>query len=214
MQKELTLDLCATFFGEDDGVFTRFLLKRSHIGYIALNRSQFRRPAREIVGIVDIRRTRRRCSEELSHRAVRNLILIHQFAVTVDSLNDITVIVFPRNGVFLFHPLMPVRIHTGVIPVVIGVIIRVDTMIEVVFLLYFPPLALALHQDKESSCTSLVAVGMVVVAHHLGAIPGCINRHVLSRFCIIGSLATNNLLHETFVFRQLHGCPTAITIAV
>ena len=106
-----------------------------------------------------------------------------------------------------------IRIWSFSLPIVIGVIIGVDTMIKVIFLLYLPPLAV-FHKDKETTGAIFVAEGMIGVAYHhvIDIIVGSIDRHVLSRLRIECPVV---ILHEAcMLLSHFHQRPTVIHIAV
>ena len=161
MGQEMTLNLQTTFLLEDNRVFTRFLRIGSRIGYITRHRTEHRSPAREIIRIVDISGTRRVRTEELCHGTVGDLVTIYKCLFRTHGLNDIAIPVFPCDGEFFLLPFV-----FTIIPIVIGVIFRMETMVEVIFFLYFPPLAVAL-QDEETSCTGSIAEGMIVISDYI-----------------------------------------------
>ena len=161
MRKELTLNLHTTFVLEDDGVHTRFGVESSRIGHIAGNRTERRRPTCEIVGIVDRCLTRRVGSTEFSHCTIGNAITILKFSICICCLDNSTIIVFPSDCEAFLQPFFYAKLVCT--PLVICIIIGVDTVIEVILLLYFPPLAV-IHLNEESSGTVCIGESMIGIA--------------------------------------------------
>ena len=220
MREQMTLYLIATFVGEDDSVFTRLLAVGGRISHIRSNLTQLRRPSCEIIGIVNIRLTCRVLTQIFRLRTIGHAIL-HFFRFTGIRIigirsDSIAIPVEPGDSKALLCPMMFLGVRTRIIPIIIGIVIGVDTMVEVIFLLYLPPLAVFLNQYKETTSTVFITIGMVIVSDHylIGTIPCRVNRHVLSRLRIIGRLAAYDLLHEARIFRYLHGSPLVIDIAI
>ena len=216
MGQELTLNLIATFVREDDGIFTWLFRISSRISHVTLHRSEFRSPTCKVIRIVDILRTSRVRAEELSHRAIGYAIL-YLFRISGNSIVDIgfdflAIPVQPSDGELLLFPMMSIGVGIRIIPIIIGIIIRMDTMVEVILLLYFPPLTFVFHKDEETSCTRQVAIGMIVITNHLSVHYGSGNGYIFSRFSIEDAKI---ILHEAFIlFCHFHGCPAIVHITI
>ena len=170
MFEEVTFNFHTTFLQEDNGVFALLLFVCCRVGNILRYRSKCRSPTGEVIGVVDIRLTSWVSAKELGHSAVSHLVTFDIDIVFVFGLDNGAVPVFPSDGEAFLLPFAPIwiRLVRIIYPLIVGIILRMDTMIEIILLFYFPPLALtnSIHKDEETSCTSSVTKCMVSVTFY------------------------------------------------
>ena len=87
-----------------------------------------------------------------------------------------------------------------------------DTMVEIVFLLYLPPLAVT-HEYEETTGTGFVTIGMVGISNHIAfSVHGSRNSYILCRFGIESTIV---IFHEAVVlFSNFHDGPAVVDITV
>ena len=214
--QQVTLDLHTTVLHKGDGIFDLLFFVGRRVGHIRCHFIQCRTPTGEIISIVHTCRTSRVGTQPFRLRTIRNGIGLQHYILRWIIL---PIFVLPSDGEFHLFPYF-----FSLIPIIIGVIIRVDTMVVVILLLYFPPLTITSiligQQDKQTSGTGSIAEGVVIITTKTYEITFCFiplrihsNFHILLRLDIIRIISTI-ISETTALFQHRPACTITIEIRV